>query len=392
MRSIHLSLLGCLYILSGCMALKPIPICEEVTGLEHSLGEGRTVSLLIVHGIGGYSEGDPDSLICGLVDELGLCPTGTGCLRRVYGGTPSQPMGWVQRDDYTDPYCGTNIRIYTVDWREATWREKALLRELERASCTEDRMVPMLYEGRTGFVNSGLADIALYLGNFGRTIRYPLQQALRWVNEDAIGVPNHHLVLVSYSMGCHLLLAALDDLCEGDLDASAEPSCQTVRRQLIEDLSAFFMLSSELPLLYFAEIDPPAKNYVFHDSVGCEFCAHCYSSAELDEPKESPKWHWDRTSLGRLILDKRALDPDFQIVVINDPNDLLSYTVEDVFLPEGARKDVFANIGVRNVKYSLFGYYADPIQAHEGYGKNPNVIRILAHGTCPEKCQCRRCR
>jgi hypothetical protein len=280
--------------------------------------------------------------------------------------------------------------MYTVDWREATWAEKALIRDLDRMSRTHELMAPLLSDGRKGFINNGLTDIALYLGHFGPAIRFPLQQAMRWVAEDARECKNHELVIVTYSMGCHLVLEALDELCR--LDTNQVPTCDQVRAELIRETRAFFMLSSELPLLYFSQMHPPKGPYQFQDGAYCEYCEHCFPSADLDEPQDTVCWEWERTALGSFMRDKRAWDPDFQIVVINDPNDILSYRVEDVFIPENAAKDVFVNINVRNAKYRWLGRYADPIKAHEGYGKNPQVIRLISHGTCPGcSTRCARC-
>jgi hypothetical protein len=89
------------------------------------------------------------------------------------------------------------------------------------------------------------------------------------------------------------------------------------------------------------------------------------------------------------FLSKRsgAEDP-LQIVAFTDPNDVLSYHLTERFQKKCAyiNNDTsslinYVNVRIRNVKWTYFGLFANPLQAHsDGFRSNPKAIDLLVNG------------
>lgn len=366
--------------LAACCRLTEAPLCGEFDGIKTALDRDNVVSLFIAHGMSGFSEGDPEAMIYSVVNTLGLCPDGEECVRLIErGDSPSKMYGCLSRQDYQGTSCPYKLRIYVLDWREATWREKAPVRWIDEGWKTQCRRVKMIRRLKEDIMNSGLGDAALYLGDFKRELQYPFEQALRWIYADS-KLSNHEIVFVGFSMGSQILLDTLDSMGGFDIGARNDLFAKQVRDAFIEQINAFFMLSNQLPIFHLSETDPASEKYVFNDGRECDAGACCDPSTPLDELRKGD-WDWESTSLGNFIKDKRTLVPDFQIVAVSDPNDLLSYTMNYYCYPgeNGDSLNAFANVEVRNVTMSYFGL-VNAAKAHTHYGRNCRVLSLIIHG------------
>ncbi|SCA63155.1 hypothetical protein SCG7086_AL_00100 [Chlamydiales bacterium SCGC AG-110-P3] len=370
-------------MLVSCLPLPKLNTCGDFDGVSNSLKEDNIVSLFISHGMGGYSEGDPHDLIGGLIKELGMVPEGDPKTRKILKGDPTRVYGCFERQDYCNPCNGHQLRIYFLDWRQATWDEKSVLRRIDEV-CNEDcKRVPFIRQWRKQLITDVVADVSLYLGAHGDQIRYPFKQAIRWIYQDSKDLNNHEIVSIGFSLGSQMLLDALDDMRE-DGTHKNDPASVIARHHFIEDTRAFFLMSNQFPLVYANRMPPRSNRYIYHDGASCCECCECDTECPLHEQFEPIGINWDTTAIGHFVLEKRETNPDFQLVSFGDPNDLLNFSVRTEALPYcscGAHSNgLIHNVDVRNVKWALFGQMVHPARAHQDYGENSHVIGMVTHG------------
>jgi len=378
---LRVTLLPCLMFMSACTTLSTPPVCHDFEGIKTALNRENTVSVLIVHGMSGYSEGDPNTLVCGITRELCLCPDGEPCHRQIIRETPYKWYGCLARQDYCGMRCPYRLRTYILDWRPATWHEKSLVRDIDESWCKRCKRLAFVDKLKRDFVNNGLGDVALYCGGYREEICYPFQQAIRWITADSNDDPCHEIIIVAFSMGGQLLLDSLD--CMRDVTVENHSLAAKIRETFIKKTSAFFMLSNQIPLLELANLQPAINSYQYCDKAPCDPCQQCCPTATLRETEKIQQINWPETALGHFINDRRTTLPDFRIVSISDPNDLISYSFHGYndYCQDSTSscEGYFLNASILNVRTAYFGLI-NPAKAHQCYGQNGAVIRMIVHG------------
>lgn len=326
--------------LSSCVRLKEFPIESEFDGIKTALDRNASVNILITHGLGGFTGGDPNHLIHSMAAYLGLLPSGPGLTREIVDGCKT--FGSLKRCDFIAP-CGKNVFVYALDWSDSTKNEKLRLKWMDQKGA-RDRL-PFINKIKKTLVNNDLPDAIFYLSHYKPVIEHPVIQSIRWIEEDSSD--NSENIVIGLSMGGLIVVNALDTMMqEHDDDA----------KRFIDQLAGVFFLSNSYPLLELGELKP--KRY-------CSL--HC--------------WDWRESPLGRFVYTKRETLPDFQIVSLNDPNDIVSYWAIGYPVPyQNGCLEAFLNQNVRNAKRAIFGFI-NPFTAHLGYGRNKNVHSMVILGT-----------
>lgn len=342
-----------LLCLTSCY-MREFPLHGDFDGVKTSIDRQHNVSVLFIHGVGGYSEGEPDEMINAIVKKLGLCKTGDQCWE-IARNSCNQPKvyGYLRRQDFADPCSASGIRFYTLDWKASIWEAKAYLRHIDRqCASTRDRLC-LIKQIKKEVINNGLADVLLYFSKYHEEVQFPFEQAIGWIEEDSCADACHEIIVVGFSLGSTIFLNTLDEMhCK---DKFSQVSVDG----FVNKISSFFMLSNTHPLFELTEKNP---------------CGSCC----------------DSTVLSRFIQRKRVTLPEFQIVAFSDPNDPLSYIVQDYYLPSTCYcKNAFVNEKVRNAKWSLFGF-VNPINAHTGYWENSKVIDAITFGVRYKRKLCLR--
>jgi hypothetical protein len=377
--------------LSACHHLPECPVQGEFDGVKASLDRSKTVSMFIVHGMGEFSEGDPDTLIRTLTEELCLDPKGGECLREIANTDDKgrKVYGHLRRQTYYSSNTGHHLRIYVLHWDDATACEKNSLQRLDDNSYLPAYRMPMIQSLKERFVTVGVVDAGFYLAHYGPEIQFPFAQSIRWIYDDAKNDPCHEVIVVSFSLGNTIVVDTLDAMrgMSGE-DLAAPPDAQTklAAEEFIKHMSAFFMQSNSYPLFELASLPSPITHYHLNDKNCCD------DPAKYTEPGKAKcalcefGWQWEKSSLGRFMQYKRSFDPSFQIISINDPNDLFGFAPEGYYVPAGCKDlNIFLNENVRNVSWAYFGI-VNPAEAHTGYGKNANVLGMIIYGVNDASC------
>lgn len=196
-------------------------------------------------------------------------------------------------------------------------------------------------------MNDCLADAVIYLGKAGKDIRDGVRNSLVSIHEDRMkedSLKESDVFLLSESLGSKILKDSL--LCD---------SSKTVQKieQTLGNIAQVFLVSNQIPLLDLGDnqLDCGGK---FNEM----FDLFDISKEKMFKRKGLP-----------------GVPNPVKVVAFTDPNDLLSYEVESVHY--GNR--VVVNIVVSNT-YTWFWLLENPLSAHTGYLRNPNVIKYIACG------------
>lgn len=328
-----------LLFLASCTKLPEFPIEGEFSGINNTTDCENYKSVLVIHGLGGYSTGDPGDLIQAMKCKLGVRQTEDAVIRNFY--KDGKYYGSLLHADYEGAF--DHIRIYNLYWHPSTELPRCCLQGLdEQTKC--DRL-PMIQTIKKDLVNGSLADAILYVSSNRKIIQYPFEKTIELIASET---NCEDIIIVGYSLGGSILIDTLDEMENRDL-----------AQRFVRQIDELFMLSNPAPLF-------ELENWTDLD---CE-------------------WQWKEQALGRFVYEKRKQDPDFQIIAISDPNDALSYIIQDYYVPSQCGwKNAFLNQKVRNVKWALFGLI-NPNDAHSNYGENKTVLDMIIFGSyCTSMCR-----
>ncbi|HLJ29598.1 MAG TPA: hypothetical protein VKY85_23005 [Candidatus Angelobacter sp.] len=210
---------------------------------------------------------------------------------------------------------------------------------------------------KNGVLNWGFSDAILALG----PLRAYLLDGIRQLILKSVDISmngsregpatlkaNQEYVIVSHSLGSYLIFAALDI-------NPAAPKTETVREagdafeQILARTSLVYFFANQLRLLELASLAGPSdQNLVSH--------LEAWGGLRCDYLKSLPG------SIGKCAPP--------QIVALNDPSDLLTWTV-----PELSSVEVH-NVVVKNAPH-WFRLFENPTKAHDNYAKNKNAIEQM---------------
>lgn len=240
-------------------------------------------------------------------------------------------------------------RFVSYDWISA--QDAASLLTLATRGALANRKL------KNGLLDWGFSDAVLALGPL-RTylldgIRQLILKSVAISPEGARGGPatphsNQEYVIVSHSLGSYLIFAALDI-------GPTTPKTLTVQEsgnafeQILGRTSLVYFFANQLRLLELAILDEASdKNLATH--------LEAWGKLRCDYLKSQPG------ALGTCVRP--------QIIALNDPSDLLTWTV-----PELTTVDV-NNVIVKNARH-WFWLFESPTKAHDDYAKNKNVVEKM---------------
>lgn len=358
--------------LCSCASSKRvIPAQGEFDGIKTALQRQDCVNIVMIHGMAGYSPGDPDTLKNAIVKHLKLCKTEKDCKREIIGEIQNKPYyyGDLKREEFKDICNSKVVRFYVINWHPTVDVQKRRLVKMDEhlKECREKSIAEL----KSMLINNTTADTLLYISSFRPEIEHPVIQSIRWIMEDSPPEKSCENLVVGYSMGGSLFINSLISM---QNDPSSEDN-KEISKEFIDHTSAVFFLSNSYPLNELLE-DHPKRDYLYDDQQGCEL------TADSLNPQDDA-WNWKTSPVGLFVHEKRQTIPDFQIVSFCDPNDLFGYYATGYLVPtpNGEDLNAFFNKVVINVKSTPFGFL-DPRDAHTGYGKNPKVIRLIIDGLC----------
>ncbi len=340
----------------GCTTLREYRVDSEepFPGVRQLMAAYGGVDLVFVHGMGGYSEGDPDQITDHLAAELSLIENVANV---------SQLSSSARRRVFEDASGNMKLRSYTLRWSDLTFFPKAVLRSTD----VSDERLALHDQVKQSLMNSNLADAVIYLGSFKSEIQARVRSDLTSVLNDA-GGQERPIVLVSFSLGSKILLDVVDQMRDGGGED------KRLADTFADRSSVFFMLANQIPLLELGELEPRgvAKEAA---SSPVQDAASIYKTVIKFMDRKSATGIKSQQSLVNL--------PPFKIVAISDPNDFLSYPIPDAIA--NRYPDTFVNITLsvsqRGYMIPFVGTVTNPTTAHTGFGRHKRVRSLILDGT-----------
>lgn len=351
--SVALALVGV-----GCIGLREFHVDRDdgFDGIQQVMEAAGGVDLVYVHGMGGYSPGDPDRITDHLVGSLDLSEINE---------TGRAVNGSIKRREFVDHTGETRLRSYTLEWSQLTSVPKLFLQAGDRP---EGRL--KLHEQfKQNLMNWNLADAVISIGSYGDTIDSKVQQDLEYVLTDTRD-KERPIVLVSFSLGSKILLDVLDRMRR---QTSKE---QALEAEFSSRIRLFFMLANQIPLLRLGELQGDST----------------LTMQALEEKTVEMRYELDRSLLEFIqARGNRKRSQQLQpadtgrapwIIALSDPNDLLSYPIPRDLAQ--AYPNTFVNVSLsvsrRGYVIPFVGTFTDPFKAHTDYGSNKRMLELLLHG------------
>jgi hypothetical protein len=255
------------------------------------------------------------------------------------------------------PNPGVPQRFKSYDWISKD--EATRLRQLPARGARANR------DMKTGLMDWGFPDAVMALGPLRSYVLDGIRQLILKSVSDVPGGsgtdpdrprPNQEFILVTHSLGSYLTFSALDDI---DLTekAAAEEQTRGDLNEILKRTSLVVFFANQLRLLELASLDGPGeRNIATHlkdwGKTRCE-----YLKSLPDAPKEC-KYP--------------------RIIALNDPSDLLTWTVP-------ALEDIHVdNYTVKNSTHWLW-LIANPTAAHNNYATDKRAIKEMLTSGGEEK-------
>jgi hypothetical protein len=210
---------------------------------------------------------------------------------------------------------------------------------------------------KNGLMDWGFSDAVMALGPLRPYIQNALRQLIlksltdspeAKANDPAAPPIDQEFIIVSHSLGSYLIFSALN-VDPSRIDSTAIQGFSKKLEQILARTSLVYFFANQLRLLELASLDGATdRNLVTHleawGKVRCDYLKSLPGSAQQCQPP--------------------------RITALNDPSDLLTWTVPS--LPTIEVK----NVSVKNATHWL-GLLENPTSAHNGYARDKKVIQEM---------------
>lgn len=328
-----------------------------VPGIE-TIARPTGVDLLVVHGMGGFPYGNPDTILASLRSSLNWVEPESWRDEHLEEG--SRAYGRVRRHDYVDAEGTSSGKAIVYYWTSVTAGPKELYLGYDKSDGAGERRASINHALKRDFVVKNVPDLALYLGRHRAAIHQGLRRALELLAE---GDAKRPIAIVTYSLGARIVVDLLADLAASSLEADRDLAARVFDR-----LRYVAFLSNQFALLELLEFD------------------YARAAEREDDPasplvaRVSPALRrFDEELRRREAREGRATMP---IVAVSDPNDLLSFEIPPWMRERLPGRFVNARVSVEDnaIWIPFVGDLVRPDRAHRGYAQSTAVLRLLMDG------------
>src|SRR5215831_16907737 len=344
-------------LLTGCTMLSVRRFDNDFEGLNatasRSNSAGGTLRILFIHGMGRYQPGYSEPLMQGIAARLNL--SNTGLSRRITIRKESHDYGEINIANYSSSE-GKKVRAYELTWSATTDALKAK-QFASDATYASDRVL-VNRELKAKLVDDALADPVLYIGRYRNHMQFPIMRAIDAILHDY--GPQDELAIITESLGSYMCYDTLLKMSRGERIMGERDYSADVVQDLIGHTNYVYMLANQLPLLELSEVSNPLP------------LRHASATAvkQLAEIRRQNK--------PKARLQQQQAPLALHLVAFSDPNDLLSYPLDQSSV--SGSTIVYSNAVVSVERSAILGVFAWPMTAHTGHDKSKVVMDLLAFG------------
>jgi len=206
-------------------------------------------------------------------------------------------------------------------------------------------------------IDDALADPVLYIGRYRNHMQFPIMRAIEAILHDY--EPQDELAIITQSLGSYMCYDTLLKMSRGERIMGEKEYSADVVQDLIGHTNYVYMLANQLPLLELSEVSNPLP--LRHPATAVTALAEIRRQnkpkARLQQPQPPLALH---------------------LVAFSDPNDLLSYPLDQSSI--SGSTVVYSNVAVSVERSAILGVFAWPMTAHTGHDKSKVVMDLLAFG------------
>jgi hypothetical protein len=354
---------------SGCTSVQHESISGQFSGLRATTESNSTVCILFVHGMGGYTTGDPDNLVAAIKGAFNLHPVPGGTSDEIYPSTPSDPAS-LKRQVFSND-AGEELRMYTLSWEPIADAIKSQYLGYDADSPTAKSRLSLDQAARQDFMYGRVTDVVVYAGAGREKIQGSVKNALKIMHRDVEGSDGakkkYRYFIVTWSLGSKIVFDCLSKPVAATQPATAgELDTQTALTSIARRTDSVFMLANQLPLLAMVDAKPTTN------------------PVESKATAEGIEGFVKHRNAARTAVDSppRRLS----VVAVSDPNDLLSYPIPD-WMAQRVPDAYFTNVSISVAHTALYvpflfggGWTINPATAHTAYGSDKEVIHLIIEG------------
>lgn len=353
--------------------------------LEHHAADndGGTTKVLMVHGISHHTTGYSNRFRDRLVTSMGLDIVdpevktikldAPDVARNPDGSAPD--MGTLRITRHSDRSGTRSLLFYELTWSEITEQEKKTI--LYDTANTEGLGRSGINQTLKGFMNATVPDLIIYMGTGHEKITAAVRESTCWMfsndwrtlptgdgrhachewqNADIKHIARDDFFFITHSLGSRITLDTIQAFASDSRSALNGSRLDTIRDIVREKDFTVYMLANQLPLLQLGRTPPEVTG---------KFREYCTPNGSLQHAR----------------IFRRL-----NIIAFSDPNDILSYPVQDDFAEQNIDSRIcprLANISLNVAQQrDIFGAasFADPLTAHNGYVEDKRVIDLIIDG------------
>lgn len=350
-------------------------------GLNHYLAQqtpptaddaGRTLMVLMVHGIGSHQPGYATRLAENLARSLSLNRTQEKFkeFQLIHPDYPGETLGTLRVSAFLNADDSQEMNFFELTWDPIVEEEKQTISfdnsgEYAFRRTTINNTLKL-------FVNETVPDVLMYNGQFRERAQISVTQAIcHMMSDNWDSLPENgesfcdptsannldrlqdDFVFITHSLGSRITADALQRIATL---AQKIPALADKFELLQNKRFNVFMLSNQLPLLQLGQEKPEITGQIGN------ICTA--SGARYNE----------------------RLFKETQFVAFSDPNDLFSYAIPPKFMDEymdsrlcPSLTNVILNIAPITSLLGM-GEFANPIKAHTSYDNDERVLGLLTRG------------
>ena len=279
----------------------------------------------------------------------------TGSSRSITIGKENHLYGEVNIADYSGA-DGKKVRTYELTWSATTDALKA--RQFASDATYASSRVLVNRQLKAQLIDDALADPVLYIGRYRNHMQFPIMRAIEAILHDY--QPQDELAIVTQSLGSYMCYDTLLKMSRGERIMGEKDYSADVVQDLIGHTNYVFMLANQLPLLELSEVSNPLP-------IRRESNTAVKALAEIR-----------RRHKPGARLQRQQAPLALHLVAFSDPNDLLSYPLDQSSISGSAI--VYSNAVVSVERSAILGVFAWPLTAHTGHDKSKLVMDLLAFG------------
>lgn len=357
----------------------------EVTGsafdgiLPHLDNRDGKMKVLMVHGVGDRLPGYSTQFLEKLAKSLNLTVR-TRRNKDIALRDPlddSKRLGNLRIHRLLNKTRDQELLFYELTWSAITAKHKSILAYDNSGEYSFRRAE--VNDLLKRFSNDTGPDPIIYLGDSREDILVAFTQSFCWMvkgqwdsmpdyqekacnfgdSSTVENLKNDQYAIVSHSLGSRITIDGLQRLARFFSDSSFRPELKRPKelvQALQQKVIPIYMMSNQLPMLQLGRQLPEVTG---------QQNAYCNPEGE----------HYDKRILSQT-----------PIIAFSDPNDLLSYAIQqnfvDTFIDSRLCADV-TNININVAKiFDAFGLgkFANPLDAHIGYNTDKRVVAMIAKG------------